>query len=131
MTKRSKAFKLVERARTQLLVSQPFYGCLALHLALVEVDDAKFVDTMAVDGFSMFYHPPFVEGLSEQELVGVVAHEVTHCAYLHMTRRGHRDPKLWNVAGDFVINSDLKKAGFTLPGQPIGMNSKPGQKGHL
>jgi predicted metal-dependent peptidase len=35
-----------------------------------------------------------------------------------MTRRGHRDPGLWNVAGDFVINWDLKEAGFKLPYKP-------------
>lgn len=110
-----KAKHAVTRARTVLLVSQPFYGTLALQLELVETNDKSFCSTMAVDGRHLFYDPDFVLGLSEDELVGVNAHEVGHCAYQHMTRRGHRDPRLWNVAGDYAINQDLLDAGFVLP----------------
>ncbi len=122
-----KAYDKIIRARTVLLVSQPFYGTLALHLHLVEVTDEAEVmsiwgskeGTMAVDGFNMYYHPPFVLAQPDPELVGVVAHEVMHCAYQHMTRRGHRDPYWWNVAGDYRINWDLKQAQFVLPGTPL------------
>ncbi len=110
-----KAKHAVTRARTVLLVSQPFYGTLALQLELVEVTDKSFVNTMAVDGRHLFYNPEFVLSLTEDELVGVNAHEVAHCAFQHMTRRGHRDPRLWNVAGDYAINADLLDAGFVLP----------------
>ena len=128
----SKANHAVTRARTVLLVSQPFYGALALQLELVEVTNEKFVKTMAVDGRHMFYYPKFVLGCKEDELVGVVAHEVSHCSYQHISRRGHRDPTLWNVAGDYVINQDLKDAGFVLPGKPSHI-VKPGsdEKIHL
>ena len=51
----SKALHAVTRARTVLLVSQPFYGALALQLILVEVTNEKFCSTMAVDGKHMFY----------------------------------------------------------------------------
>jgi predicted metal-dependent peptidase len=110
-----KARKAVIKARTALLIDQPFFGCLALHLALVEVLDPNDVDTMAVDGFYMYYHPPFVLGLSEVHLMGVVAHEVFHCCYKHFSRRGQRNPQVWNYAGDYVINADLKKANIKLP----------------
>lgn len=110
-----KAHAAIVRARTQLLVSQAFFGCLALHLALVEADEGMGIETMATDGRSMWFWPKFVHSLSEQELVGVVAHEVMHCAWNHMTRRGNRHPMIWNCAGDYAINSDLKKAAFTLP----------------
>jgi len=133
---KSKAETAIVRARTVLLVSQPFYGCLALMLKLVEVPDppapaTSWCPTMAVDGVHLYYSPKFTLGLSEPELTGVVAHEVSHCSYQHMTRRGQRDPQIWNIAGDFVINSDLKKAGFQLPGTPITMKSPPGTKGYL
>jgi len=36
-------------------------------------------------------------------------HEVLHCVYDHFGRRGDRDPRLWNCANDFCVNSDLKK----------------------
>lgn len=131
-----KAHDKVIKARTVLLVTNPFFGCLALHLELVEVNDKSSVyhqtiDTMAVDGVHMFYSPKFVETLSENELVGVVAHETMHCAFQHMTRRGHRNPAIYNIAGDFVINSDLVKANFTLPGKAVPWGTKSEEKGHL
>src|SRR5882672_2999817 len=131
--KKSKAYKAIERARTVLVVTQPFFGCLALHLDVIEDKELKHLPcpTMGTNGREMFFYPPFVESLSEQELVGVVAHEVMHAAFGHMTRRRHRDPTIYNMAGDFSINSDLKKAGFTLPGQPITMRTPRGAKGHL
>lgn len=115
-----KALFAMQRARTALIISQPFYGCLALHLQLVEVNDPRELDgepmdTMAVDGKHLFYYPPFVLSLDEAEIVGVVMHEVSHCSYQHMTRRGHRDPDAWNVAGDWIINDDVVLAGGKLP----------------
>lgn len=100
------------RARSALVTSQPFYGCLALHLDLVE---DRSVPTMETDGRALFYAPAFVQSLSEPELIGVVAHEVTHLAYMHHVRRGGRDPEVWNRACDYAINRDLRAAGFALP----------------
>jgi predicted metal-dependent peptidase len=47
--------------------------------------------------------------------VFVVAHEVMHCALRHHTRRGGRDPQLWNKACDYVVNLALRDAGFAMP----------------
>jgi predicted metal-dependent peptidase len=102
------------KARSSLIMLQPFFGALALHLRLVE--DASVTDTMATDGEAIFYSPTFLdEELNERTTMGVVAHEVAHCAYRHHTRRENRDPELWNIAADYVINADLIRAGFELP----------------
>lgn len=96
------------KARVALVMGQPFYGTLAQQLEIVEITDPADVPTMATDGERMFYHPSFVLGLSEPELIGVVAHEVSHCAYEHMTRRGTRDPQVWNwacVKADTLIST--------------------------
>ena len=53
--------------------------------------------------------------LSMAEIIFVLAHEVLHIALNHHTRRGDRDPILWNMAGDFIINALLRKAGLTMP----------------
>ena len=103
------------RARQTLVLLQPFFGALIIGMPLVRVDDASRVNTMAVDGRSLFYHPPFVDSLPEGELVGVLAHETLHCAYLHFARRGGRDPVRWNEAADYAINRDLFAWGFVLP----------------
>jgi predicted metal-dependent peptidase len=56
-----------------------------------------------------------VTGLSPDELLGVLAHEVMHCALTHPSRRGERKAGLWNIACDLAINPLLRDAGVVLP----------------
>jgi predicted metal-dependent peptidase len=116
ITDRAARDKIV-RARTNLLVSNGFFGFLTMMLKLVEAKEVggQAIPTMAVDGVHLYYNPDFVHKLDERECEGVAAHEVMHCALKHFTRRGNRDPMIWNIAGDHVINNDLMEAGFKLP----------------
>ncbi len=117
-TKDRAAREKIIRARTNLLVSNGFFGFLAMQLRLVEAEilpGGMENHTMAVDGFSIYYNPKFVHKLDEPEVEGVLAHEVMHCCFQHFARRGNRDPMGWNIAGDHVINNDLTESGFTLP----------------
>ncbi len=109
-TNSSTEWKLT-RARTQLILNQPFFGTLCLRLKLVP---GPF-PTMATDGKRIAYNPSFVDELKPAELEAVLAHEVLHCALGHHCRRGHREPRLWNEAADLAINPILLKNGFTLP----------------
>lgn len=100
------------KARATLVLAQPFFGTLALKLALQE---DPTVQTMSVNGKAIRYNPEWVSGLTSDEVKGVLAHEVMHCACNHHTRRQGRDPQTWNRAGDYAINGILMDAGFTLP----------------
>lgn len=102
----------VQRARTQLILKFPFFGVLALQLKLRESPD---IETAATDGREIIFNPEFVNKLTQNELLGLLAHEVMHPAFLHHTRRGNRDPQKWNMACDYAINPLLKQAGLTLP----------------
>lgn len=99
------------RARTQLLLNQPFFGALCLRLKLLPGP----VRTMATDGKHILYSPAFVESLQPSEVEAVLAHEVMHVALAHHCRRGERDRRMWNEAADFAINPILIGNGFTLP----------------
>jgi predicted metal-dependent peptidase len=99
------------RARTHLLLNQPFFGTLCLRLKLMTGP----VPTMATDGRRILYDPAFANSLTLAELEAVLAHEVLHCALGHHCRRGQRDPRLWNEAADLAINPLLVANGFTLP----------------
>lgn len=107
------ALERIKHCRSQLLLTQPFYGVLALSLIIVEAP--HITDTMAVDGTHLFYNPAYVLSLPERELIGVIAHEVSHCSYGHHWRIGARELERANIAADYAINRDLKAAGFTLP----------------
>jgi len=97
------------RARTSLVLDQPFLGMLALRLAMVEDPSIK---SAAVDGRSLFYNPDFIARLSPAKTITLVAHEVGHCMFDHIGRRGDRNHRKYNQAGDYVINATLKDAGF-------------------
>jgi predicted metal-dependent peptidase len=85
-----------------------FLGNLSLRLKLIE---ALWIPTAATDGFHFYYNPHFIERLDLDECKFVVAHEVMHCVYEHILRRGGRDARLFNIAGDYVINYELKEMG--------------------
>jgi predicted metal-dependent peptidase len=92
-------------ARTALLLHHPFFGQLAMRLPLVIMRDK--CKTAATDGRNLYFNPEFVLSLNKLEVVFLVAHEICHCVFAHMIRRDRRDPKLWNIAADYVINGIL------------------------
>jgi predicted metal-dependent peptidase len=102
----------IQKARTTLLLDQPFFGTLLFRLGS---QARSSIATMATDGVSLYFNPQFVETLSAAEIAGTLAHEVMHPALQHHTRRGGRNPRRWNMACDYAINPMLLDAGLTLP----------------
>lgn len=103
----SNAEKLT-KAKAQLVMNQPFFASLVCNLPLIE-DAALNPPTMATNGKWIKFHPGFVEKCTLREIIFVLCHEVGHCMFQHMFRRKHRDPKRWNIAGDYIINDMLVK----------------------
>ena len=95
------------RARISLLLQQPFWGTLATRLILKDATDEEWCTTAATDGRKFYYNRNFISKLNKQETIFLVAHEVEHCVYDHMDRRGSRAAKRWNAAADYVINYEL------------------------
>ncbi len=94
----------------------PFFGALSLFMHH-GLDDT--IETACTDGISVFFSPTFVDSLTPEEIDAVMVHELLHAALLHMGRRGARDPYLWNVAADIVVNGIIRKQpGLTLPLNP-------------
>jgi predicted metal-dependent peptidase len=93
------------KARAGLILDNPFFGSLALRLKLVELNA---IPTLAVDGKHIFYNAKYVNNLSLAVTKAAIAHEVMHCVWSHIARRGSRHPMKWNIAGDFIINDLLK-----------------------
>jgi predicted metal-dependent peptidase len=93
------------KARVKMLLKHPFWGNLATRMKLQENSD--WLSTAATDGRHFYYNEKFIESLDDEELVFLFGHEVGHIVYDHMGRRGDRDPQLWNMAGDYLINDML------------------------
>jgi predicted metal-dependent peptidase len=98
--------QLLAKAKAQLILDQPFFASLLLSMPMVE--DSS-IATLATNGEKILYNPSFLESLSLQETIFVLAHETMHCVFQHMHRRGSRNAKRWNVAADYVINEVLVK----------------------
>jgi predicted metal-dependent peptidase len=75
------------------------------------------IDTAATNGRDVFYGREFVDGLTDQELRGLVLHEAKHKLYQHFfiwQKLFEEDHELTNAACDFVINleiQDIDKSG--------------------
>ena len=74
-----------------------------------KVDDS--VPTACTNGRDVVYGRGFVDSLTDQELAAVVLHENLHKCYQHAYLWKHlwkQDPKLANMAADYVINCEIK-----------------------
>lgn len=110
----------IVRARIAMLFKAPFFGTLAIRLKIVNA--SAWCPTMGTDGRHLYYNEEFVNKLNSKQLIFVIAHEVLHCVYDHMNRRGGRHPKIWNYANDYVINLEIRDQRIgEVPGNDIGI----------
>ena len=110
----------------RLRARAPFFATLALFARIrVRYD----LPTAATDGRDVFWNPYFLRTLTTGEADAVLLHEVLHAALLHVVRRGTREPTVWNIACDIVVNGIIAReaarqnhsayAIFTLPQSAI------------
>jgi len=100
------------KAKIELMTRSAFISTIALSLRHVITDATPTAD---VNGTVIRYNPEFLEKQTVLQFAGLMAHECWHVAFQHLSRRGNRDPVIWNVAGDYIINHLLTKAGFEIP----------------
>lgn len=100
----------VQRARSWFMSSYPLLGALASSFEIIE--EQELCHRMDISVAAV--HPELQEiyinpacGLTEEECKFIVAHELLHVGLRHDSRRQGRDPFLWNVACDYVINGWL------------------------
>jgi len=103
-----------QRALSWFVASYPLLGPLAAAFDLVEDADLcrrMDISVAAVSAASMELYVNPQAGLSDAECRFVIAHELLHAGLRHDTRAGARDPYLWNIACDYVINGWLIQMG--------------------
>ena len=92
-------------ARVGLLLRHPFFGNMATRLKIQAADD--WLPTAAVDGRHLFYNTQFFNAMDNKEVEFVLAHEILHMVYDHLGRRDDRNPMLYNIAADYIVNNLL------------------------
>lgn len=104
---------LISKAKFNIMQKKEsvFLSALVCQLETVVTEE---IPTGATDGKRILINPDFFMKLTKEEQAFLLAHEALHVAYMHPLRRGTKDPIIWNMAGDYVINLDLKNAGFSF-----------------
>ena len=92
-------------ARVGLLLRHPFFGNMATRLQIKEADD--WCPTAATDGRHLYYNTKFFETLNIKQIEFVVAHEILHNVFDHMSSVEGRDRFIWNAAADYCVNGQL------------------------
>ena len=97
--------------KRKMLVKYPFFGSV---VASVGYKENKDISTTGTDGETIYYNPEYLEGLSVEEQTFIFAHEVCHIAFNHILRSEGKNPELWSIATDGVINQFLKRDGLKI-----------------
>jgi predicted metal-dependent peptidase len=118
------AVTTLDRAKVSIVTQHPFFASILMKRQLIEDNT---IPTAAVDQRGqIYYNKKFFDSLSVDQLVWVLCHEIGHVIGQHASRRGVRQAKRWNIAGDAWINDMLNDAGI---GQSVdGTVNMPGSK---
>jgi len=104
---------VMQKAAAWFINHYPLLGGIATGFKIVDTREypAKLNDISiaAVNVIDGEIYVNRAAGLNFEEWKFVLAHEYLHAGLQHHARRQGRDPELWNVACDFVINGWLKE----------------------
>jgi len=105
--------EIISKTKLQVRRECQFFGALMLFASIQETTK---LDTAATDGRDIFFNKKFLESLTSSEQNALMLHEVLHMALLHVQRRQSRDPYIWNIAADIVVNDLIQRnTSFKLP----------------
>ena len=105
--------EIISKCKIQVRKECEFFGALMLFASIVK---SESIETAATDGKDIFFNEKFLKNLNSSEQNALMLHEVLHMALLHVTRRQSRDPHIWNIAADIVVNDlILRNTSFKLP----------------
>lgn len=106
----------IEKITNKLLIKYPGFATIIANMQYIPSYNCKSNGnpTAGCDGKNFIYHPDFMANLTENQQLFIAAHEVFHIALDHIYRSDGKDPEIWNIATDAVINAFLKQAGLEL-----------------
>lgn len=103
------------RAKNWFISSYPLLGALAANFTIIEdplICTRMEISVAAVNAYMKEIYINPAAGLDEYECRFVMAHELLHVGLRHEARCQGRDPYLWNIACDYVINGWLVEMGL-------------------
>ena len=106
---------LIYNVKRKMLAKYPRFGS-EIAVANIEFKDNLKYHTAATDGKNIYVDPNYFASLSENDRLFTIAHEIMHIKFMHMFRLKDksgvkRDPELWNIATDAIINANKSANG--------------------
>ena len=120
--KREEISRTLSRFKMEMMKKLPFYGDILMQLPVI-ADDT--VPTAQTNGREIRYSPVFFSKLKEGQRNYVLLHEVLHVLLLHWRRRGEREPLLWNIACDYMVNGILDRMKWQMSHYKIPFERPP------
>ena len=112
----------LQRFKMDMMKQYPFYGDIMMHIPLREDSTIR---TAMTNGREIRYNPDFFAGLEPGQCNYVLLHEVMHILLLHWKRIGSRQPLLWNIACDFMVNGILDRMRWEMQHKGIAFARPP------
>ncbi len=102
--------KMLQSETTEVLKSSVLskFPHLGVTMSGLRIETTDSIPTACTDGSTVYYSPKFFERLTYDQQVFVMAHEILHVAFDHIWRSKDKEPQLWNIATDAVINQILQ-----------------------
>lgn len=105
---------------TKWFYKVPYLSEFLLRCSYTESDK---VPTMGVglskkNNIAIYYNKDYVEEISQEEVEGVLLHEILHIISLTHSRQQNRNHKIWNIATDIVNNEEIINE-YTIEGMKI------------
>jgi len=106
----------LSKAKIGLMIhSTTFFCTVAFGLRYQWSED---MPTACVDGVTIIINPTFFMAQDPDVRISIILHETLHCVLDHcgpLGRTGNRDPRIFNYAGDYVLNLFIKSCGLPVP----------------
>lgn len=105
----------VESIKKKIVRKYPIMGSLMDNIKFNIIESEDPGQTAYTDGRDIYFNKTFMDTLDEKEQIFVFAHEMSHIALDHIMRSDGKDPQLWNIATDAVINQELLRDRLLMP----------------
>lgn len=108
--------KDLQKLKEKFLRKYPLFG---EELAKYPLVINNQIETAGTDGNGIVFNQEFLNTLTESQALFLLAHELLHLRFAHLSRfktltNVEKNFECWNVATDAVINANLVKDGFEL-----------------
>lgn len=95
-------------------LSRKFHG-LAPFIDHLEITDAPHLAVAGTDGRRLMFNLQWVQSLNDEQLDGLVMHEIIHVIDAHIERAEDRALTVWNSACDIRSNYILRNVEMPVP----------------